>query len=317
MDYLLTDSSKRYLDVRKDTYQVFEYHFLPFIRNLLDKDFLYRDLVMLYRMDLLIKKDLKRPTDIARNTGTSKNNLSYRLHRLEELGLISRHKNLEDFREWFIELTPKGTQLIDIYLNIFKAFSNQLKASMSAFELIALTRAYTKVANHFSDESPIVFNPLKISQYPDWIQLSGTRFYNEVIHLEDAFLAEHNIPCSLKEWGILLEIYLGHHTLSMLKEVLPHPISTISTIVKKYESTIVSKIQDQVDGRIFHLTINDAWHPVFEAYLSLRLDIADRIQNILSKKEYAMMFKAFKALKKMTLNPDAVFKEATHESATH
>lgn len=88
--------------------------------------------------------------------------------------------------------------------------------------------------------------------------------------------------------------------LSTLKDALPYPISTLSTIIKRYEKTIVQKTVDRRDHRITHVSIHPTYDSAFDAYIGLRVDIQKRIESLVSKKEYALMIKAFESIKTIT-----------------
>lgn len=308
---------QHYLTVRSYSYQIFENHLLPYIKSLLYGDLTYKDLSMLFQLQNLIHENKNRPTDIASNAHIAINNLSYRLTRLASNDLIIKKTGEKDHRETFIYIAPKGYDLLDIYRALYTQFSDELKTQLNPRELIALVRGWTKVSNAFSEAPKIRFNPLKVKMYPQWLQIAGTRFYNVIIDREETLLKTHKIDIALREWTVLVEIYLQSQrdtcTLSDLKNQLPYPISTLSTIVTRYEGTYVKKIKNKDDHRMIYLTIHDTVHKAFDDYLTLRLDIEKTIDDLLSQKEYAVLVKAFESIRTITQMPEPSDQGGTYE----
>lgn len=294
-----------YLSVRKSTYQIFENHLLPHIKSLLRGNLTYYDLTMLFQIQNSINHAQNRPTDIAFKSKVSLNNLSYRLSRLESKKLIFKKPSLNDHRETYIYIAPEGYELLEIYRDLYRRFAAALRAQFTKLELIVFVRGWIKVSNVFSAEPPIQYNALRVKMFPTWLQMAGTRFYNIIIEKEEALLESYGIPCSLREWAVLVEIYLlsqsGSCTLTELQNHLNYPISSISTIAKRYEGHYVHKHKDPSDHRITYLAIDESHHPIFDAYIKQRLDIQKTIRDVTSKKEYTLIIEAFKSIKAITL----------------
>ncbi len=295
---------KKYVSIREYSYQIFENHLLPYIKSLLPSKVTYKDLSMLFQLQNTTEKKMIRPSDLSVKTDQKMNTLSYRLSRLEKGELIVRIPNPEDHREIMVQITPKGLDLLGIYQTFYHRFSKDLNARLKKSELLSLIRVYIRVSNAFTDEPPIRFNPLKLKKIPEWTQTAISRFYNKTVSLELDLLEKHQIPCTLREWAVFTEIYIQSSLegcmLSTLKDALPYPISTLSTIIKRYDSTIVQKMVDPKDHRITHVSIHPTYHSTFNAYIDLRIDIQKRIESLVSKKEYVLMIKAFESIETIT-----------------
>lgn len=312
---LMKTHIESYIEFRAYSYQIFEHHLLPYIKSLLPDPVTFKDLNMLFFIQNESNKNHLHPSAIASTIGIKLNTLSYRLSRLEANNLISRKVNPDDHRSFDIQIAPKGYDLLGVYRTLYQRFSDDLAQNFKRTDLIALVRAYIKIANAMSDEPPIRFNPLQIKRFPEWTQRALSRFYNVALNEELAFLEAHQIPCTPREWGVLMEIYIQSHiqgcTMSSLNQALPDAISTLSTIVKRYQDTLVKKTVDETDHRITHLSIEPAFHQAFDGFIALRLDIKKRIESIVSAKDYVRVIQAFKSIKTITQNPNSM-KETSH-----
>ena len=95
----------------------------------------------------------KRPSDIMKFAGGTKSNVSQRLNALENEGLIMRlpPQKGEDRRNVLIEITPKGSKVIEDLAEKFSKATEALEAKFTKEEIAAQFAFIEKFSNIIDD----------------------------------------------------------------------------------------------------------------------------------------------------------------------
>ena len=93
-----------------------------------------------------------RPTVIAETTRTSAATISHLLADLEKQGLIARHTNSADRRQWILELTEQGAAVFDAMVAEQTAALAPVVARWSAVDLAHSSTLLTRLARDLSRE---------------------------------------------------------------------------------------------------------------------------------------------------------------------
>lgn len=108
-----------------------------------------------------------RPTDIFKLLRVTSGTLTYRIDRLEELGLVRRLPDPEDRRSYIVELTDKGRQLADKAVELeIEALASPIRGFLKDRESVAtLNSLLQKLAQMYdavipTNENPIVHQPV-------------------------------------------------------------------------------------------------------------------------------------------------------------
>jgi DNA-binding MarR family transcriptional regulator len=85
------------------------------------------------------------PTELFNAMLVTSGGMTHRLDRLEQVGLIERHRHPEDRRALHIGLTPKGRALIDTLMPRYAQELAQLKGTLRASERALLASALRRL----------------------------------------------------------------------------------------------------------------------------------------------------------------------------
>jgi DNA-binding MarR family transcriptional regulator len=88
------------------------------------------------------------PSDISDHLGVGRNTVSSLLNGLEEQGLIERHVNPEDRRQFFIRLSPQGIEQVETHAPRFAEFVTGLFEVFAPDERAELIRLLDKLLEH-------------------------------------------------------------------------------------------------------------------------------------------------------------------------
>jgi len=86
--------------------------------------------------------------DIAAAVGLEGATLTHHLHRMEQSGLVARHRAPTNRRTQVVELTPAGEALFERMRAVVVAFDKRLRRGFSADELDALRETLERLRNN-------------------------------------------------------------------------------------------------------------------------------------------------------------------------
>ena len=286
-----------YTELRIATYDVFDKKVLPYVKSLASGSYTFKELTLLFQMKVLSSRSLVRASDLSLVARMSPSSLSNHLKRFLQKKLIEKNQSTEDRRIYYLSLTPKGESVLAILDDFYREINQTITKSFSPLEMIRIVKSSVAIANAFSKESPLKFKAFKVTEYQSTLQRAITRFYSELIYLEETLLKSHHIDLTLKEWYVIVEVYMasqnGPVTLSQLQETIKLSMSTTSTLVTRLSRTFLRKTHPQSDKRITHIHVQKKWHAAIDAFIALRLASYERIASTIGEKDLTLFLRLF------------------------
>jgi DNA-binding MarR family transcriptional regulator len=286
-----------YQTMTQKTYDTVDKTVFKVIHQNLSGKLTVRDLNVLYTIFQREKLGFNISKEIAKALRLSKTNLSNRLDRLSQLGLIQKRVNDVDHREYFIDLTELGIKALAIYLNLIDETIRRLNKTFKATEKIKLLRALQKIAS-VGESQKLPVSWLSPAKIPKQTQVIINTIYQRVFDHDQDFLASHQFEGSLKTFRIYLEIYIqssqGRCTLNQLHESLFIPLSSLSRIVE--QSPIITKKTDRKDKRIKYLSVKKSFESTLEDFMTNRLDFYHDTIKLVSQSSFDLMERVLKIL---------------------
>ena len=292
---------EQYTAIRSESYDVFEKAVLPYAKSLSSGRYTFKERLLLMQIKTMSSKGFISPTDVAHASKMNPNTLSNHLKRFMKENLITKAQSSNDHRIFFLAMTQKGHEVVKVLSDFYRGLFTYLFKALSAREKILLVKSAVDVSNMFSDEVPLKYRALKFSDYPYWLEQSIARFYRTLVSQEEQFLTLHTINLTLRDWYVVTEVYILSQTtplsLKDLQKNIKLSMSTMSTVVSRLTKTFLQKTFSAHDNRFTYLEVSPEWVDTVEAFLLLRIRTYEKIQTLVSPKNFNLLLKVFGLIK--------------------
>jgi DNA-binding MarR family transcriptional regulator len=293
-------SIDQYLKIRNLTYHVFERDFLHYLNTLSRSELTLKDVNFLYQIKNT--EPLKNtPTQLAHTSRLSLKMISKRIQELTQKNFLIKNQNPEDKRQYFIQLSNEGENALSLYQAILNNFTERLRKTFKVYELLRLIKALVYVSNQVSTLPPLKFTYLRFSQFQAITQVALSRIYEWVIQRDLTFIEDYELPFSLKDLRVLLEIHIQSSTRDIslidLYNPLLIPLPTLSRSIQRLSDGYINKKHDLKDHRKTYLFVKASKKVVLESFMKSRLDLYKDVEKWVGKKQYEYILRAYQTVK--------------------
>lgn len=292
-----------YLVIREKTYHIFERDFYHAVQVGFSQALTAKGLNTLYQIHSANQSGNPSITDLSVNSGMTINSYSKRIQPLIKAGYIVSLKDHADQRIHHVRLTERGMTQLNDYLKLIDVLLNRLKTAFGSIGLLRYVQALIVSSNALSPSPKLhkwAFSP---KRYRALATEALNRIYEGVSRAEHTVLNRYFETFTLKEARVILEIYTLSHwgkvTLSDLQDSLKIPKATLSRIVNKYAPKIIHKKTDKHDHRMVYLSVKKTFHPGIEAWMGARIEVYQRLERMLSPKDFARILESFQIFKRL------------------
>lgn len=292
-----------YLSIRAKTYHVFERDFLAFLSKLSSETLTLKDVNFLFQVNTF-KKNPPTPKLLLASSSVSIKMISKRMGELEKKGFLMTSRNPEDHREKLIYLTDTGFSALRLYQDLLRDFSISLSQSLSLVERYQFVKSLIKIANELSGFKPLTLSFYDLRKANQIAEIALNRIYEGVIAWDLNYLEEHHIDFKLRDFRVLVEIYLQSSfkpiTLIDLYDPLLIPLPTLSRVVQRLSPEWIDKKLDKNDKRKSYLSIQQSKIDAVEAFIINRIEFYQMIEDWAGEKPFKSILKAFAVALSMT-----------------
>lgn len=289
-----------YQTIRALTYDNVEIHLMAGLKQHLPKAMTFKDLTVMYFINQQVESNQNTALEIAKALSMQKNTFSNRLNRLEKAGLIIKKEVPEDLRKVKIELSPSGHQTLNQYTEIVNGFTTYLKKAIPPRERFKLAQAMVKGSNAMTSQTPIKISRLQPRKLKTQLRDVLSRFYDDVVKEEEHHLEKRNLPLSIFELRVLVEIttHPSPVTQKEITQTFKVTQSTLMSMMMRLEKNgWITKTQDPNDHRVYHLNLSSKGYTESELFINHRIQTRHKIIEHLTPQEETLIYKAFQTLK--------------------